>query len=135
MQYCKTGNPCADWKFYRPYVIGSLPLLKNLDGTKVTHSERIEAKQEFVSMHDELIHELEAEGIDISQAMIYDDAMDELSEDEQEDQDDEGKGGWTIKQRLKDHRQDLKKRLEDEERTKQERDRLLNNAQNTTVCK
>ena len=41
------GNPCADFGGYRQFIIGTLPQLKKLDGTAVTPSERILAKQEL----------------------------------------------------------------------------------------
>ncbi|KAJ1618640.1 hypothetical protein T492DRAFT_621016 [Pavlovales sp. CCMP2436] len=45
-----TGNPCAKWEGYRPYVLASLPQLTKLDGTDVTRSERIEAVQQLKAL-------------------------------------------------------------------------------------
>jgi protein TilB len=42
-----TGNPCADFKGYRKYVIVTLPQLKILDGQEIERHERILASQEY----------------------------------------------------------------------------------------
>ncbi|XP_021927882.1 protein tilB homolog isoform X3 [Zootermopsis nevadensis] len=42
-----TGNPCADFKGYRKYVIVTLPQLKILDGQEIERCERILAAQEY----------------------------------------------------------------------------------------
>lgn len=42
-----TGNPCAQWEGYRPYVLAVLPQLSSLDGVAVTRSERIGAVQQL----------------------------------------------------------------------------------------
>uniref|UniRef100_A0A3Q3WYP9 Leucine-rich repeat-containing protein 6 n=1 Tax=Mola mola TaxID=94237 RepID=A0A3Q3WYP9_MOLML len=39
------GNPCTEFQGYRQYVVASLPQLKWLDGTEVSRSERIGARQ------------------------------------------------------------------------------------------
>ncbi|XP_077471806.1 dynein axonemal assembly factor 11 isoform X2 [Stigmatopora argus] len=39
------GNPCAQFRGYREYVVATLPQLQCLDGTAVTRSERITANQ------------------------------------------------------------------------------------------
>jgi len=123
----------------RLYVIGTLPQLKSLDGDKVTQSERIRSSQDMSEMHEQLLRELTEDGIDVQAAMAYDDAMDELSEDEDDDGDagategggDEKKGSWTVKQRLKDHRDDMKKKRLEEEQKRKNNDSLLNTAQKT----
>lgn len=108
-----------------------------MDGEKVTNSERILARQSFADIHNLLLEELQSEGIDICSAMSYEDAMDELSEEEgEEEEDDEeecgndknvdDKGSWTMKQRLKDHRQDIKRKNLEEEKKKKQMDDLLN---------
>ena len=33
-----TGNPCTEWDGYREYVIGTLPILKRLDGKDIKPS-------------------------------------------------------------------------------------------------
>ncbi|CEF97110.1 Leucine-rich repeat [Ostreococcus tauri] len=48
------GNPCADFDGYRSFVIGSLPQLANLDGSDVTHVERIVARRELRRITQEL---------------------------------------------------------------------------------
>ncbi|XP_074642130.1 dynein axonemal assembly factor 11-like [Tubulanus polymorphus] len=42
-----TGNPCAEFEYYREYVIATLPHLKYLDGNEVSKKERILAKQDY----------------------------------------------------------------------------------------
>lgn len=42
-----TGNPCADFKGYRDYVIAQLPQLEMLDSIKITKSEKIKALQKL----------------------------------------------------------------------------------------
>jgi protein TilB len=59
-----TGNPCTEWDGYREYVIGTLPILKRLDGKDIKPSERIAAQQAFPTLHARLLQELIAEGID-----------------------------------------------------------------------
>ncbi|XP_060761938.1 dynein axonemal assembly factor 11 isoform X2 [Neoarius graeffei] len=39
------GNPCTDFKGYRPYVVACLPQLQWLDGTAIGRAERIQALQ------------------------------------------------------------------------------------------
>lgn len=40
-----TGNPCADYKGYREYVVAKLPQLERLDSKDISRSERIKAQQ------------------------------------------------------------------------------------------
>jgi protein TilB len=54
------GNPCNDWPHARLYLIGHIPWLKQLDGTLVTPSERLQAKR--------LLSKMEAELKDLAQA-------------------------------------------------------------------
>lgn len=42
-----TGNPCTSYRGYRSWVICMLPGLEELDGTRVTRSERLRALQEL----------------------------------------------------------------------------------------
>ena len=58
------GNPCSDWDGYREYVIGVLPQLTKLDGTDVTPTERIKARQALPELERRLREECLAEGID-----------------------------------------------------------------------
>eukprot|EP00041_Stephanoeca_diplocostata_P015160 m.287543 g.287543 ORF g.287543 m.287543 type:complete len:391 (-) comp19949_c0_seq2:778-1950(-) len=42
-----TGNPCADYEYYREYVVTILPQLAQLDGIAITRTERIVARQKW----------------------------------------------------------------------------------------
>ncbi len=64
-----TGNPCAAFKFYRLYVIGTLPQLESLDGVAVLHTERLAAKANFDYIQSEI---LEQESISIKQVKMVD---------------------------------------------------------------
>lgn len=66
-----TGNPCTEAEGYRLFVIGSLARLVRLDGTDVTKTERIQAKQQypalakkFKSLMEKLTNDDEAYGSD-----------------------------------------------------------------------
>lgn len=39
------GNPCMEWDGARPFIVASLPQLRQLDGKEITRTERIEAAQ------------------------------------------------------------------------------------------
>ncbi|EFX68522.1 hypothetical protein DAPPUDRAFT_330020 [Daphnia pulex] len=52
-----TGNPCAAFKFYRLYVIGTLPQLESLDGVAVLHTERLAAKANFDYIQSEILEQ------------------------------------------------------------------------------
>ncbi|EFA00650.1 Protein tilB-like Protein [Tribolium castaneum] len=54
-----TGNPCCDYEGYRQYVIAKLPQLITLDGTAITKSEKIKAKQNIVLIEDKIKGEQE----------------------------------------------------------------------------
>jgi len=41
------GNPCAELRGYRLFVIETLPQLTHLDGKEITHVERIHARRDF----------------------------------------------------------------------------------------
>ena len=62
------GNPCADFGGYRAFVIGTLPQLSRLDGTDVTPTERILARQALPEIAARLTRELIAEGVDVEAA-------------------------------------------------------------------
>lgn len=51
------GNPCAQYKFYREYVMATLPQLQFLDGTPIEKSERIKALQNLPSIRLEILNE------------------------------------------------------------------------------
>ena len=55
------GNPCADFRGYRSFVIGTLPQLTHLDGTDVSHAERIIARQQLSCITQELEKAIESE--------------------------------------------------------------------------
>ena len=42
-----TGNPCTDFPGYRKFIVNALPQLKSLDGTDITPTERLKARQDF----------------------------------------------------------------------------------------
>ena len=48
------GNPCAELRGYRLFVIETLPQLKHLDGKEITHIERIHARRDFQEIAREL---------------------------------------------------------------------------------
>ena len=75
------GNPCADFGGYRAFVIGTLPQLSRLDGTDVTPTERILARQALPEIAARLTRELIAEGVDVEAASRVSDARD-LAPDE-----------------------------------------------------
>lgn len=45
-----TGNPCADYEYYREYVVTVLPQLAQLDGIAITRTERIVARQKWAEV-------------------------------------------------------------------------------------
>eukprot|EP00698_Gefionella_okellyi_P010789 TRINITY_DN2824_c0_g1_i3.p1 TRINITY_DN2824_c0_g1~~TRINITY_DN2824_c0_g1_i3.p1 ORF type:complete len:418 (-),score=75.24 TRINITY_DN2824_c0_g1_i3:152-1405(-) len=49
-----TGNPCRDYRFYREFVVGTLPQLQILDGDEITRAERLAATQLLVRIRLEL---------------------------------------------------------------------------------
>ena len=77
------GNPCAEFGGYRPFVIGTLPQLKRLDGKEVTPSERIVASQALPEVTERLLRELRAAGVDVEEARRVKDARD-LAPDEED---------------------------------------------------
>ena len=70
-----TGNPCTKYIYYRSYIIYHLPQLVSLDGEEITHTERIEAKQNkplFNETLKEAIEELlENKNTDINTDQSY----------------------------------------------------------------
>ncbi|XP_039307444.1 protein tilB homolog [Solenopsis invicta] len=49
------GNPCADYEYYRQYVVATLPQLQELDMQEITRSERIKALQIYSRARDNVI--------------------------------------------------------------------------------
>jgi len=94
-----SGNPCCNFPGYRNFVIGTLPWLQRLDGTKITKSERIVARQELESIRKKL---REKSGVVPKPEAV-------------EDDDDEA---FTAENRLKWHLEDLKEEREQEEARK-----------------
>lgn len=56
-----TGNPCTDFEHHREMVIAVVPHLVVLDGVEIKPSERIQAKQQFLSLKKELKKKIEEE--------------------------------------------------------------------------
>eukprot|EP00128_Syssomonas_multiformis_P012330 Colp12_sorted_trinity150504_noHs@34760 len=54
-----TGNPCAQFEGYRPFVVAVLPQLKYLDGTEITKTERILAQQELAKLRVKIAEQQE----------------------------------------------------------------------------
>lgn len=52
-----TGNPCADYKGYREYVIAKLPQLQRLDSKDISRSERIKAQQNLEKIEGKIKEE------------------------------------------------------------------------------
>merc|ERR1719254_157799 len=55
-----TGNPCEDWKGFRPYVVAHLPRLKQLDGKLILPAERIKARQQLPQLQEYLERAVQA---------------------------------------------------------------------------
>ncbi|KAL0116700.1 hypothetical protein PUN28_009959 [Cardiocondyla obscurior] len=49
------GNPCADYEYYRQYVVAALPQLQELDMQEIERSERIKALQIYSRARDDVI--------------------------------------------------------------------------------
>ena len=49
------GNPCADYEYYRQYVIAVLPQLREFDMEEIERSERIKALQIYARARDDVI--------------------------------------------------------------------------------
>ncbi|EZA62860.1 hypothetical protein DMN91_001529 [Ooceraea biroi] len=49
------GNPCADYEYYRQYVVATLPQLRELDMREIERSERIKALQIYARARDDII--------------------------------------------------------------------------------
>lgn len=49
------GNPCADYEYYREYVVATLPQLRELDMREIERSERIKALQVYARARDDVI--------------------------------------------------------------------------------
>lgn len=52
-----TGNPCTDYRGYRTWVVCNLAGLRELDGVRVSRSERLRALQDFTSAHATVIED------------------------------------------------------------------------------
>lgn len=49
-----TGNPCAQYDYYRQYLVATLPQLEKLDGVQISKSERILALQVLEEIKDDI---------------------------------------------------------------------------------
>lgn len=49
------GNPCADYEYYRQYIVATLPQLRELDMQEIERSERIKALQIYARARDDVI--------------------------------------------------------------------------------
>lgn len=49
------GNPCADYEYYRQYIVATLPQLRELDMQEIERSERIKALQIYARTRDDVI--------------------------------------------------------------------------------
>ncbi|XP_019883745.2 protein tilB [Camponotus floridanus] len=49
------GNPCADYEYYRQYIVATLPQLRELDMQEIERSERIKALQIYAQARDDVI--------------------------------------------------------------------------------
>jgi len=52
------GNPCDKYTGYRDFVIATLPSLESLDGTEVTHTERIQAKRNYNVLLNKMLEQI-----------------------------------------------------------------------------
>lgn len=51
------GNPCADYKGYRNFVIATLPQLHSLDGIEIKRSDRIIANRVYAEIRGDIIQQ------------------------------------------------------------------------------
>jgi len=58
-----TGNPVQDWKGWKDYLIAVVDQLRYVDGKEVVHSERIQAKQNFNELLEDLRVQIELKKI------------------------------------------------------------------------
>eukprot|EP01112_Ceratiomyxa_fruticulosa_P004533 TRINITY_DN1506_c0_g1_i1.p1 TRINITY_DN1506_c0_g1~~TRINITY_DN1506_c0_g1_i1.p1 ORF type:complete len:397 (-),score=61.82 TRINITY_DN1506_c0_g1_i1:206-1396(-) len=56
------GNPCAQFKDYRKFVVGTLTQLEVLDGTEISRTERLEALQELPDIIKRIEREIKGLG-------------------------------------------------------------------------
>ncbi|PRW34002.1 tilB-like protein [Chlorella sorokiniana] len=103
------GNPCTRWPGYRPYVVGTLPRLRRLDGEPVLPSERISAAQQLPTLEARLREELLAEGIDPdAAAQVEDDSLldaEQIPETGYMDETGQLRRPWCPATRILDHRE------------------------------
>ena len=125
------GNPGMDWRpgqlpapenkgtgseEARLYVIAVLPQVQRIDGKEVKPSERIKATQRFDDLLDALESELVDEGVDPEEVRAGIENQDDAESDDDDDVEiidpdnpdrngDEVKRPWSIKTRLKEHRE------------------------------
>ena len=124
------GNPCADFGGYRPFIIATLPQLKRLDGKDVTPSEKIVSVQRLPEITAQLLKELKADGVDIEDAKKVSDARD-LAPDENDVNEiyaiPEDERPWCPATRVAEQRESAKLRDEQDEKKKENVDKLFEN--------
>lgn len=127
-----TGNPCTEYEGYRDFVIASLPHLVTLDGKEITKSERISATQQLKSLRKRIAEqqkeyslkrEREKEAFKEKEKQKqpgfdgrwYTDPQAHVSKEGQvEKQESEEEEAYTPEYRLKNHREMLRKKMEEE---------------------
>ena len=84
-----TGNPCTDWPNYRRYVIAMCPQLTSLDGTEISHHERIQCGQALnelsMELHDlavEKLRKVEAGEVDVETTYTKESRIEQAKETE-----------------------------------------------------
>ncbi|KAA0157371.1 hypothetical protein FNF28_06525 [Cafeteria roenbergensis] len=126
-----TGNPCTDWKGFRPYVLAKVPQLERLDGDDVTRSERIRAVQQLPQLEAELAtlasaraesKAAEARAAEAERAAkaaaraAASGAAAASGDDDVEDDDEDGSSPWCPEERVKIAKEVAKQKAEDEKK-------------------
>lgn len=123
------GNPCAEWHGYRPFIVGTLPQLKKLDGQQIPPSEGIAARQMLPGLLQQLRQELRAEGIDPDKAaQVEDDSLssDDIAETGYQDESGEMRRPWCPATRILEHRELQAQEAEAESRRKAQQQSYCN---------
>ncbi|DBB08226.1 TPA: hypothetical protein ACH3X3_008405 [Trebouxia sp. C0006] len=123
------GNPCAEWHGYRPFIVGTLPQLRKLDGQQIPPSEGIAARQMLPGLLQQLRQELLAEGIDPDKAaQVEDDSVtsDDIAETGYRDESGEMRRPWCPATRILEHRESQAQEAEAESRRKAQQQSYCN---------
>ena len=124
-----TGNPCTEYEGYRDFVVASLPHLVTLDGKEITKSERISATQQLATLRQHIAEqqrehvlkrEREKEAFRQKQekkpgfdGRWYTDPHAHIcKEEEKKEESEEEEEAYTPEYRVKNHRDMVKKRME-----------------------